>query len=112
MGGNTLGDRFIVTSFGESHGRCVGSILDGCPAGLPLNESDIQPDLDLRKPGQSSITTQRKEEDKVEILSGIFNGYTTNAPICMLIWNKDSDSRPYDKIKQYQDLVILIILQW
>ncbi|HJU60211.1 MAG TPA: chorismate synthase, partial [Nitrososphaeraceae archaeon] len=60
MGGNTLGDRLIVTSFGESHGRCVGSILDGCPAGLPLNESDIQPDLDLRKPGQSSITTQRK----------------------------------------------------
>jgi chorismate synthase len=99
MGGNTLGDRFIVTSFGESHGRCVGAILDGCPAGLPLNESDIQPDLDLRKPGQSNITTQRKEEDKVEILSGIFNGYTTNAPICLIIWNKDSDSRPYDKIK-------------
>ena len=99
MGGNTLGDRFIVTSFGESHGRCVGSILDGCPAGLPLSESDIQPDLDLRKPGQSSITTQRKEEDKVEILSGVFNGYTTNAPICLVIWNKDSDSQPYDKIK-------------
>ena len=99
MGGNTLGDRFIVTSFGESHGRCVGAILDGCPAGLPLNESDIQPDLDLRKPGQSKITTQRKEEDRVEILSGIFNGFTTNAPICMIIWNKDSDSRTYDKIK-------------
>lgn len=99
MGGNSLGERFIVTSFGESHGRCVGSILDGCPAGLPLKESDIQPDLDLRKPGQSSITTQRKEEDKVEILSGTFNGYTTSAPICMVIWNQDSDSRPYDKIK-------------
>jgi chorismate synthase len=99
MGGNTIGDRFIVTTFGESHGRCVGSILDGCPAGLPLDESDIQPDLDLRKPGQTNITTQRKEEDKVEILSGTFNGYTTNAPICMIIWNKDSDSRPYDKIK-------------
>ncbi|HEX5187751.1 MAG TPA: chorismate synthase [Nitrososphaeraceae archaeon] len=100
MGGNTLGDRFIVTSFGESHGRCVGAILDGCPAGLALNESDIQPELDLRKPGQSNITTQRKEEDRVEILSGIFNGFTTNAPICMIIWNKDSDSRPYDKIKK------------
>jgi len=99
MGGNTLGDRFIVTTFGESHGRCIGSILDGCPAGLPLNESDIQPDLNLRKPGQSNIATQRKEEDKVEILSGIFNGFTTNAPICMIIWNTDSDSRPYDKIK-------------
>ena len=99
MGGNSLGERFIVTSFGESHGRCVGAILDGCPAGLPLKESDIQPDLDLRKPGQSSITTQRKEEDKVEILSGTFNAHTTNAPICMVIWNQDSDSRPYDKIK-------------
>jgi len=99
MGGNSIGERFIVTSFGESHGRCIGSILDGCPAGLPLKESDIQPELDLRKPGQSTITTQRKEEDKVEILSGTFNGYTTNAPICMVIWNKDTDSRPYEKIK-------------
>jgi len=99
MGGSIIGERFVALSFGESHGRCVGIVLDGCPAGLPLNESDIQGLLDLRKPGQSVVTTQRKEEDKVEILSGIFNGFTTGAPICMLIWNKDSDSRSYDLIK-------------
>jgi chorismate synthase len=86
-------------SFGESHGRCVGIVVDGCPAGLPLSESDMQGQLDLRKPGQSAVTTQRKEEDKVEILSGVFNGFTTGAPICMLIWNKDADSRSYEAIK-------------
>jgi chorismate synthase len=85
-------------SFGESHGKCVGMIVDGCPAGLQLNESDIQPLLDLRRPGQTIIATQRKEEDKVEILSGVFEGFTTAAPICMLIWNRDSDSRSYDAI--------------
>lgn len=94
-----IGERFIAMSFGESHGRCVGIVVDGCPAGMPITESDIQWQLDLRKPGQSVVTTQRKEEDKVEILSGVFNGYTTGAPICMLIWNKDSDSRPYEMIK-------------
>ncbi|MDQ3717702.1 MAG: chorismate synthase [Thermoproteota archaeon] len=99
MGGSMIGERFVAVSFGESHGRCIGIIVDGCPAGLPLGEADIQPLLDLRKPGQSVITTQRREEDKVEILSGVFNGFTTGAPICMLIWNKDSDARPYDKIK-------------
>jgi chorismate synthase len=98
-GGNMIGERFVVMSFGESHGRCVGMVVDGCPAGMPLNESDIQGQLDLRKPGQSVVTTQRKEEDKVEILSGVFNGHTTGAPICMLIWNKDSDSRPYELLK-------------
>jgi chorismate synthase len=86
-------------SFGESHGRCIGMVVDGCPAGLPISEKDIQWQLDLRKPGQSVVTTQRKEEDKIEILSGIFNGYTTGAPICMIVWNKDSDSRPYDLIR-------------
>jgi len=99
MGGSIIGERFVALSFGESHGRCVGIVVDGCPAGLPLNESDVQGLLDLRKPGQSVVTTQRKEEDRVEILSGIFNGFTTGAPICMLIWNKDSDSRSYDLIK-------------
>jgi chorismate synthase len=99
MGGSMIGERFVAVSFGESHGRCVGIIVDGCPAGLPLQEADIQPLLDLRKPGQSIITTQRKEEDKVEILSGIFNGFTTGAPICMLIWNVDSDAKPYEMIK-------------
>src|ERR671924_1903847 len=99
MVGNILGDRFVAVSFGESHGKCIGMVVDGCPAGLPLTESDIQLQLDLRKPGQSVITTQRKEEDKVEIISGVFNGFTTGAPICMVIWNKDSDSRPYELIK-------------
>jgi chorismate synthase len=99
MGGNTIGERFLAMSFGESHGRCVGIIVDGCPAGLPLNQSDVQRLLDLRKPGQSIITTQRKEEDRVEILSGLFNGFTTGAPICMLIWNQDPDSKPYEMIK-------------
>ncbi len=98
-GGNIIGERFTALSFGESHGRCVGIVVDGCPAGMPLSEADVQWQLDLRKPGQSIITTQRKEEDKVEMLSGVFNGYTTGAPICMLIWNKDSDSRPYEMIK-------------
>lgn len=99
MSGNIIGERFIAVSFGESHGRCVGVVVDGCPAGLPISEADIQSKLDLRKPGQSIVTTQRKEEDRVEILSGVFNGNTTGAPICMLIWNKDSDSRPYDQIR-------------
>lgn len=97
--GSVIGERFVALSFGESHGRCVGAVVDGCPAGMPLNEADIQWQLDLRKPGQSVVTTQRKEEDKVEIISGVFNGFTTGAPICMIIWNKDSDSRPYDTIK-------------
>jgi chorismate synthase len=99
MGGSMIGERFVAVSFGESHGRCVGIIVDGCPAGLPINEADIQPLLDLRKPGQSIITTQRREEDKVEILSGVFNGFTTGAPICMLIWNNDLDPKPYEMIK-------------
>ena len=99
MTGNILGERLTLISFGESHGRCIGMVLDGCPAGLSLSESDLQIELDRRKPGQSIITTQRKEEDKVEILSGIFNGYTTSAPICAIIWNRDSDSKPYEVIK-------------
>lgn len=99
MGANTIGERFVAMSFGESHGRCVGIVVDGCPAGLSLSEGDIQVQLDRRKPGQSAVTTQRKEEDRVEILSGIFNGFTTGAPICMLIWNKDADSRSYEAIR-------------
>src|ERR687891_1737277 len=99
MVGNIIGERFVALSFGESHGKCIGIAVDGCPAGLPLTESDIQLQLDLRKPGQSIITTQRKEEDKVEIISGVFNGFTTGAPICMVIWNKDLDSRSYELIR-------------
>ena len=99
MSGSIIGERFVAMSFGESHGRCVGIVVDGCPAGLSLNEADIQGLLDLRKPGQSVVSTQRKEEDRVEIISGVFGGHTTGAPICMLIWNKDSDSRSYEAIK-------------
>ena len=79
MTGNILGEQLTLTSFGESHGRCIGMVLDGCPAGLPLSESDLQTELDKRKPGQSIITTQRKEEDRVEVLSGVFNGFTISA---------------------------------
>lgn len=94
--GNSLGKLFTVTSFGESHGRCVGIIVDGCPAGLPITREDIQKEVDKRKPG-SLATTGRIEDDKVEILSGVFNGFTTGAPVCLLLWNKDIDSSEYEK---------------
>lgn len=100
MTGNSIGHRLVLTSFGESHGKCVGSILDGCPAGLPIEEKEIQKMLDQRKPGQSVITTQRKESDIVEIISGVFRGYTTGAPITMVIWNKDQKSKDYDELKR------------
>lgn len=99
MTGNVIGERFVVVSFGESHGKCVGALVDGCPPGIPLSEQDVQVELDRRRPGQSLVTTTRTEEDRVEILSGVFRGYTTGAPILMLVWNKDVDSRPYDIIK-------------
>ena len=83
--GNSIGQRLVLTSFGESHGKCVGAVLDGCPAGLELEEKDIQKMLDLRRPGQSLVSTQRKEADTVEILSGVFRGFTTGAPISMVI---------------------------
>jgi chorismate synthase len=94
---NTIGSSFAFTCFGESHGRCVGVVIDGCPTGLELSDQDVQKILDLRKPGQSIVTTQRAEQDRVEILSGVFNGKTTGAPICMLIWNSDQRSSDYDK---------------
>jgi len=95
---NSLGKLFTITSFGESHSRCVGIIIDGCPAGLPVSEEDIQREVDKRKP-TSPIATTRAEEDKVEILSGIFNGHATGAPICLLIWNKDIDPSEYERIR-------------
>jgi chorismate synthase len=98
MTGNAIGERYVTMSFGESHGRCVGVVIDGCPAGLPLAEEDIQRELDLRKPGKSLVETSRSEEDRVEILSGVFNGSTTGAPIGMLIWNKNKDSKPYESL--------------
>ncbi|MFC2059857.1 chorismate synthase [Chloroflexota bacterium] len=97
--GNSLGKQFTITSFGESHGRCVGVTIDGCPAGLPITDGDIQREVDKRRPGTSMIATSRMEEDRVEILSGTFNGYTTGAPICLLIWNKDIDSSDYEKMR-------------
>jgi chorismate synthase len=94
---NSFGKLFTITSFGESHGRCVGVVIDGCPAGLPLTEQDIQKEADRRRPGSGTASTTRAEEDKVEILSGTFNGRTTGAPICLLVWNRDVDSSEYEK---------------
>ena len=96
---NTLGKLFTITSFGESHGRCVGVVIDGCPAGLAITEEDIQKEVDKRRPGQAPGTTTRVEEDKAEILSGIFNGHTTGAPLCLLAWNRDADSTKYEQMK-------------
>lgn len=93
---NSLGQRFRITSFGESHGRCVGVVVDGCPAGMRLNDADIQRELDRRKPAQSPLTTSRAESDRVELMSGVFNGFTTGAPICMLVWNQAADSTEYE----------------
>jgi chorismate synthase len=100
MSGNTLGKLFCVTSFGESHGPAIGCVVDGCPPGLELSEADIQPELDRRKPGTSRYVTQRKEEDKVRILSGVFEGRTTGTPIALLIENTDQRSYDYAKIQQ------------
>jgi chorismate synthase len=97
--GNSFGKLFTITSFGESHGQCVGITVDGCPAGLPLSQEDVQKDVDKRKPGAGAAATTRVEEDRVEILSGIFNGSTTGAPICLLIRNRDIDSGEYERIR-------------
>src|SRR5512134_914841 len=99
MSGSTLGTLFCVTSFGESHGPAIGCVVDGCPPGMALNEADIQVALDRRKPGTSRHVTQRREEDKVEILSGVFAGRTTGTPIALLIRNVDARSKDYTKIK-------------
>ena len=97
--GSSIGQRFVLTSFGESHGRSIGAVVDGCPAGLEIDEKEIQKTLDLRKPGQNIISTQRKEKDIVEIVSGVFRGHTTGAPITMLIWNSDQKSKDYENLK-------------
>ena len=100
MAGNTFGQLFTVTTFGESHGAGIGCIIDGCPPHLPLSEADIQPDLDRRKPGTSRHVTQRCEDDQVEILSGVFDGKTTGTPIALLIRNTDQRSKDYGAIAQ------------
>ncbi len=99
MSGNTFGVLFTVTTFGESHGPALGAIVDGCPPGLELSEADLQPDIDRRRTGTSRHTSQRKEPDRVKILSGVFEGRTTGTPIGLLIENEDQRSRDYDKIK-------------
>jgi chorismate synthase len=99
MSGNTLGRLFCVTSFGESHGPAIGCVVDGCPPGLELTESDIQRDLDRRRPGTSRHVTQRQETDTVEILSGVFEGKTTGTPIALLIRNVDARSKDYSNIR-------------
>ncbi len=98
MSGNSFGRLFVVTGFGESHGPAIGGVVDGCPPGLALTEADLQRDLDRRKPGQSRHTTQRREPDEVEILSGVFEGRTTGAPIGLLIRNVDQRSKDYSEI--------------
>ena len=100
MSGNTFGQIFTLTSFGESHGPAIGGVIDGCPPGMKLTELDIQIDLDRRKPGTSKFVTQRKEDDSVEILSGVFEGVTTGAPIGLIIKNKDQRSQDYSKIQE------------
>jgi chorismate synthase len=99
MAGNTFGTLFRITTWGESHGPGVGVVIDGCPAGIELDETDIQKELNRRRPGQSDITTQRKEEDKAEILSGVFSGKTTGAPISIMVKNLDVDSSKYEELK-------------
>jgi chorismate synthase len=99
MGANSIGKEFVITCFGESHGRCIGAIIDGCPAGLPLTKEDIQEQLDKRLPPGQKIVSARREKDIVEILSGTYNGFTTGAPICSLVRNREVNSRDYEAIR-------------
>lgn len=99
MAGNSFGELFRITTWGESHGRAIGVVVDGCPAGLALSAEDIQHDLNRRRVGQSAVTSPRQEEDRVEILSGLFQGKTLGTPISLLMWNKDADSSKYEPIK-------------
>ena len=100
MSGNTFGNLFAVTNFGESHGPAIGCVIDGCPPGMALSEADIQPELDRRRPGTSRHVTQRNEPDQVEILSGVYEGKTTGTPICLLIRNTDQRSKDYSAVAQ------------
>lgn len=99
MAGNSFGTLFRLTTFGESHGNAIGGIIDGCPAGLALDQDAVQRELDRRKPGQSELTTQRKEHDTIEWLSGVFEGHTTGAPIGFVLRNADARSADYDHLK-------------
>jgi len=99
MSGNSIGKLFTISSFGESHGKAIGCIVDGCPPGVAISEEDLQMDLERRRPGKSRHTTQRREPDQVEILSGTFEGLTTGAPIGLIIYNQDARSKDYSDIK-------------
>ena len=101
MAGSTIGTNFKITTWGESHGTGIGVVIDGCPAGLSLCEEDIQKFLNRRKPGQSKYTTPRKEDDKVSILSGVFEGKTTGTSISMVVYNKTQRSADYSEIAGY-----------
>ena len=98
MSGSTFGRSFRVTNFGESHGPAIGCVIDGCPPGMALATDDIQPELDRRRPGTSRHVTQRNEADRVEIVSGVYEGHTTGTPICLLIRNTDQRSKDYADI--------------
>ena len=100
MAGSTYGTAFSITTWGESHGPAIGAVIDGCPAGLTLSEEDIQRFLDRRKPGQNKYTTARNESDKIEILSGVFEGKTTGTPISLMVRNQDQRSRDYGRIRE------------
>lgn len=99
MAGNTIGELFRVTTFGESHGRAVGTVIDGCPSGVLLSEADFTLEMERRRPGSRTLDTPRKEMDRVEILSGVFEGKTTGGPVTLLIMNQDVDSRPYEILR-------------
>ena len=99
MAGNSFGEIFRITTFGESHGEGIGVVIDGCPAGLLIDESFLQSELDRRKPGQSKITTERKESDTFRLLSGVFNKYSTGTPIAIFIPNEDARSVDYEAFK-------------
>ena len=109
MSGNTYGKLFKVTTYGESHGKALGCIIDGCPPQLEISTEEIQTELNRRKPGQSDVTTQRKESDRVEILSGIFEGKTTGTPISLIIYNEDQRSQDYSIFKIHLDRIMLIL---
>ncbi len=99
MAGSTFGKTFRILTFGESHGKAIGVVIDGVRPGLPFDVAFVQKELDRRRPGQSSVTTQRKETDQVEVLSGVFEGKTTGTPVCLVVWNKDQQPKAYEKIK-------------
>ena len=100
MSSNSIGKLFSFSTWGESHGKAIGCVIDGVPSNIELSEQDIQPYLNKRKPGQSKYTTQRKEDDKIEILSGVFEGKTTGHPISLIIYNNDQRSKDYSEIRE------------